>query len=290
MQAWEIHERLCVVGDGEWVSVSRGGTYRAAPERALAWRCTRSGDAFCERFVAEEGWVAEKLGGAFQRVLERGTTPRPYLVLEPVRGVALRVVFGRGPAAPAAATRVGVALAEAASAAHSVVAADGSSMPVHGLGFGADTVVLDGDAVRIANPRLRPLWSRRDPAQAPRSVDVDFLAPEQARGDVPVAETDVYAIALVVLALFLGRSPLDRGWALPTVAAAMSADIHPADLDALPPPLRAVLLQALDREPDKRPFGPEQLAGRLLEAVPESATASLGPLTEGLPRTWLPGV
>lgn len=292
MLGWEIHERLGEDALGEWAWVQRGGSYRQAPERAIVWRLTLAHPEHAMLFLEEEGFIAERLGGVFQRVLERGLEPQPYFVLEPLEGVSLRSVLERGPLTPAEAVRIGLVLVEAAASAHALRAPDGGAMPVYGVGIGVDAAHLVGNGVRLLNPRLHRLATQdpSSPGLARTIPDLDFLAPEQGRGQPVVAETDVYSIALVVLSLCLGRSVLHRDVLLHTLGAVVRAEIEHTDLEPLPAPLRGVLLQALDREPNKRPFSPTQLAARLLEALPDAAATPLAPLADGLPSRWLPGL
>lgn len=262
LEGWQPSHRIARYERGSWYVVRRAGLYRDAAHEALLWRPGPDRREAAERWIAEAGALAERVPAPFQRVLERGSLPEPYLIVERVDAVPLRrLLCGAGALAAARAGRVGLALCDAVARLHATRTEDGAPLGVLAHGLGADTVWLTPGEVRIANPLLlRPAHG------ALRGEGLDFLAPELARGERREPETDVHAIGLCVLALLLGRSPLRRGDGMETLRAVERMDLEAGDLDAAPGPLREVLMRALDRAPNKRPFDPAQLGAQLRAA------------------------
>lgn len=117
---------------------------------------------------------------------------------------------------------------------------------------------------------------------------IPYLAPEQARGEVTDARTDVYALGCVLFEMLTGRPP----FADDTGAAIIGQHLHrapppPRDVvPELPPALDAVVLRMLRKEPsDRHPDMAAVLAD--LEAVGrgDPATAATAVLPRPAPVT-----
>ena len=112
-----------------------------------------------------------------------------------------------------------------------------------------------------------------------------YMAPEQLAGD-PAADhrLDIYAVGLLAYELLTGESPFTGPSPQATMAAQLTRDPEPLYriCPDVPPPLSAIIMQCLEKEPDKRPPTAEALMSAL-----DSITTSSGdvktPVTPTLP-------
>jgi Tol biopolymer transport system component/tRNA A-37 threonylcarbamoyl transferase component Bud32 len=102
-----------------------------------------------------------------------------------------------------------------------------------------------------------------------------YMSPEQVRGDVVDHRSDIFACGLVLCRMLVGRDLYDRGTAIETMNAVLTAD--PAELLAphstIPPPVATVILHCLEKAPEDR----FQSAHDLQFAL-EACAAALGPM------------
>jgi serine/threonine-protein kinase len=91
------------------------------------------------------------------------------------------------------------------------------------------------------------------PGQALGSMD--YMAPEQIRGEDVGAPTDVYALACMLFELLTGRPPFaDKVGMRIMWAHLQDPPPHPSDLkDTLPRPVGDAILKGLEKEPSARP-------------------------------------
>jgi serine/threonine-protein kinase len=93
----------------------------------------------------------------------------------------------------------------------------------------------------------------------------EYMAPEQALGRQPDHRTDIYALAVIVYQMLLGRTPFRAG----TAAATLLAYIHepvplPSSLDpGLDPALETVLIKGLAKSPADRCLAATDLVNAL---------------------------
>lgn len=108
---------------------------------------------------------------------------------------------------------------------------------------------------------------------------IDYIAPEQARGEPPVKAGDVYAFSAVLFECLSGSVPFVR----PTATAVLLAHISapPPKLSTvrgdLPAGLDAVLARGLAKEPDERPASAGELVSAAAAELGGEARASLPP-------------
>ena len=103
----------------------------------------------------------------------------------------------------------------------------------------------------------------------------EYMSPEQALGRPADQRSDLYALAILIYQMLLGRTPFRAD----TPSATIMAHIHeavplPSTVDPdVDPRLEAILLKALAKDPDDR----YQTAGELLQALTSvSASAATG--------------
>jgi len=91
------------------------------------------------------------------------------------------------------------------------------------------------------------------PGQALGSMD--YMAPEQIRGEEVTGATDVYALACMLFELLTGQSPFaDKAGMRIMWAHLQDPPPHPSDINAsLPRPVGDALLKGLEKDPADRP-------------------------------------
>jgi serine/threonine protein kinase len=111
------------------------------------------------------------------------------------------------------------------------------------------------------------------PGQALGSMD--YMAPEQIRGEDVGPATDVYALACMLTELLTGRPPFgDKVGMRIMWAHLQDPPPHPADMKAaLPRPVGDAILKGLEKEPTARP----QSASEFMKLVENAAGPSPSP-------------
>src|SRR4051812_22280488 len=108
------------------------------------------------------------------------------------------------------------------------------------------------------------------PGQALGSMD--YMAPEQIRGEDVTAATDVYALACMLFELLTGRPPFAERTAMRLMWAHLQdAPPHPSDLmPDLPRAVGDAILRGLEKDQDERP----QSATEFMRLVTDAAATS----------------
>jgi eukaryotic-like serine/threonine-protein kinase len=108
----------------------------------------------------------------------------------------------------------------------------------------------------------------------------EYMAPEQARGDDVDARCDIYACGAMLYEMATGSVPVKGSTPLATMTAQLVEAIEPPRARApgrnIPPALEAVILRALEKEPDRRYASARELA-TALEAACERRVISVTP-------------
>jgi eukaryotic-like serine/threonine-protein kinase len=119
-------------------------------------------------------------------------------------------------------------------------------------------------------------------AEAPRGLTESgvlfgtpaYMAPESLRGATVDARADVYAVGVVLYESLVGRTPFTAGAGSPLVVLTHvleSAPVDPSTLNAaIPRALADVVLDALSKDPARRPPSARALAERLAAMVDEA--------------------
>ncbi len=83
---------------------------------------------------------------------------------------------------------------------------------------------------------------------------IAYMSPEQARGQVTDARSDVFALGTVLYEMLAGRRPFEGATASDTLSAILREDPAPIDASArgLPPSLDRVVRRCLEKEPAER--------------------------------------
>src|SRR5271168_4960878 len=109
---------------------------------------------------------------------------------------------------------------------------------------------------------------------------IDYIAPEQARGEIATAKSDVYSLTCVLCECLTGQPPFVRATEERTLFAHLSDP--PPRLTALrselPPAIDDVVARGMAKDPDDRPDSARELmveARRALGSLPARAAATV---------------
>ena len=119
-----------------------------------------------------------------------------------------------------------------------------------------ENILLEGDTASIADLGLiKEIQGARLTAKGQALGTIDYIAPEQIRGDEITAAADVYALGCVAFACLLGRAPFaDRSGMKVLWAHLQDAPPNPASLASdIPAGIGDAVLIALAKEPGRRP-------------------------------------
>jgi serine/threonine-protein kinase len=108
---------------------------------------------------------------------------------------------------------------------------------------------------------------------------VHYFSPEQARGDEVTGQSDVYALGIVLYEMLTGRRPFEGDSAAGVALKRLSEDPQPPTVHGpVPPALSAIVMRALERDPEKRfpDAGAFAEALRVWQRDPDAAAAALG--------------
>jgi serine/threonine-protein kinase len=122
-----------------------------------------------------------------------------------------------------------------------------------------------------------------------------FMAPEACRGEDVDGRADIYSVGVLLFQLTTGRLPFEDGNVLRVMQMqASKTPPRPRDLaPTLPEALEAVILKALEKEPEDRFQQVEDLANALVAALPPGEgellrTPAVPPVRTPTPRTPTP--
>ena len=194
---------------------------------------------------------------------------RRYVVSEFIDGPSLQErVDERGPLPAGDLQRLAVGTATALTA-------------IHGAGvvhrdFKPANVLLGPDGPRVVDFGIARLT---DAATITSGLigTPSYVAPEQLAGRRPTSAVDIFAWALTMIYAATGR----LAFGADSVPAVMHRIMYEEpDVSGLPPSLRTVVLECLDKDPDRRPTARDLLL-RLVD--PTAARAAAGPQFAGGP-------
>ena len=187
-----------------------------------------------------------------------------FIAMRLVRGPSLADVFAsRAPLPPEQAARLVAQIASALGAAHERGLVHRDVKPANVLLYEHEHTYLTDFGV------TRELAGEGLTAVGERIGTVDYIAPEQARGERVGPAADMYSLGCVLFEALTGRVPFPAE----SEAARIAAHLHDpppvasAQWPGVPAPLDAVILTALAKEPDQRFASAQEFAGAVLAAV-----------------------
>ena len=198
------------------------------------------------------------------RVLEVGEAEpgRPFAAMELVEGRRLsQMLSGRKPLDVDAARRLALDLGGSLEALHNRGLVHGALRPSNVMVLADGRVkLMDVELAGLRDaPALDSVLAARPPAE--------YLAPEQILREPVTEKTDIYALAVILYEMFYGRPPFQA----PTRDAVLAKHLKepPTPLrrrSAVPASVERIVMQALDKEPELRPWMHELLNGLWGEA------------------------
>ncbi|MBL8751820.1 MAG: serine/threonine protein kinase [Planctomycetes bacterium] len=208
---------------------------------------------------------------------------RPFLVLEYIAGQTLRQRLQRGPLPIGEAARIAAATADVLAAAHRCGVLHRDVKP--------DNVMLQPNGeVRVLDFGIAR--ALHDDAPLTRTGELvgtpEYMAPEQlVEGpEATTARTDVHALGVLTCELLTGRSPFHGASVFQALKLVESLEPPPPSRTrpGVPPALDAVVLQAMQKEPERRHESAAAFAAALRNAVPSAKTGAAvdGPATRHL--------
>jgi tRNA A-37 threonylcarbamoyl transferase component Bud32 len=210
--------------------------------------------AFRERFLEESQLAASLDHPNVVPIYEAGQADDElYIAMRYVEGQDLKELLRGGPLEPERAVRICTQVAEALDFAHERGLVHRDVKP--------SNVLLDTkEHVYLADFGLTKRLGEGRSVEPGLFGTIDYVAPEQIRGDEIDGRADVYALGCLLYECLSGRAPLRRGSDAATLYA------HLEEAPPRLPGLEVVLPKALSKEPDDR----HQTCAELIDDVREA--------------------
>jgi eukaryotic-like serine/threonine-protein kinase len=279
---YEIESAL---GHGGMATVYRGRDRvlgRPVAIKVLAERY--SGDEkFVTRFRREARAAAGLNHTNIVSVFDTGDTDgRHYIVMEMVEGETLADLLRReGPLSPDRAARIAGTVARALEAAHEKGLIHRDVKP------GNVMLTRDGD-VKVMDFGIARAATDDTLTQTGMVLGTaSYLSPEQSRGEPVNHRSDVYSLGCVLYEMLTGRPPFEGG----TPVGVAYKHVHerpdpPSSVNpAVPPEVEAVVMRALEKDPDARYPSADAFREALTSTVASESTEPLVESTAVLPRS-----
>ena len=115
---------------------------------------------------------------------------------------------------------------------------------------------------------------------------VAYMAPEQLNGQTATSASDLYSLGVVAYLCLAGRTPFAGGQSMAVAVAHVREDVPPLP-DSIPPTVRDLVSQLLDKDPARRPASAGALAGTAAH-IRDQLRAAPGQATAGRPAAMVP--
>jgi serine/threonine-protein kinase len=220
-------------------------------------------EQFVERFRREASSAAGLSHPNVVAIFDRGEWDGTYYIsMELVEGRTLKeIVREKGPAPPEAAVDLTLQILRAARYAHK-----------HGVvhrDIKPHNVLIDQDGrVRVTDFGIARAGTSDITETGSVMGTAQYLSPEQAQGRPVDERADLYAIGIVLYELLTGQVPFDAEQPV-TVALKQVSElpVPPAELvPAIPPAIDAVVMRALEKDPDRRYQSADEFIAALEDA------------------------
>jgi YVTN family beta-propeller protein len=246
---YRVEELIGRGGMGEVYRAHDGRLDRNVALKILAPRYADD-DGFRERLLRESRLAASPAHSNVVPVYDAGEADAGfYLAMRYVEGADLRAVLRReGPLAPARALEIASQVAGALDAAHAKGLVHRDVKP-------SNVLIDERGHCYLADFGLTQSASDRGQATDGSLLGtLDYVAPEQIRGDEVAGRADVYALGCMLFECLTGEGPFRRPSEVATLYAHLEEDPPSASArhSALPAAIDAVFARALAKEPDER--------------------------------------
>jgi predicted ATPase len=286
--AYEIVARI---GRGGMGAVYRARDVRLGRDVALKFLDVPPGvPDSAERFAREARAASALNHPHIVTVHDVGETDAcPFIVMELVEGRTLRSVIAEQPSIQTA-VRLATQIAQALAAAHAAGIVHRDLKPENLMVRQDGRVkVLDFGLARLTGPAGASLAEAcSDAVTKPGALlgTTRYMSPEQARGDVATAASDVFSMGLIVYELLTGRHPFAAPTASEVVRAIVDGvAIAPSRVNAeVPDALDELVDRMLAKRPADRPSAAE-VESRLEGAAAAPAAAATQQRVREAPAT-----
>jgi serine/threonine protein kinase len=178
---------------------------------------------------------------------------RPVIVMELLEGESLREMIRRGPVPVDSVVDIGIAVADALDAAHQKGFIHRDIKPGNIMTNGRGQVKLLDFGLAKSDDRDQ-LEQEVDLDDGAIGGTVQFMSPEQTRGDPLDTRSDLFSLGIVLYELTTGQRPFKRQTGLATMEAIRT--VHPASPRSLnpqiPEDLELVIAKLLEKDPANR--------------------------------------
>jgi YVTN family beta-propeller protein len=265
-----------LVGRGGMSAVYRAEDLRLGRRVALKFLAPElAQDArFRERFLAESRLAASLDHANIVPIFEAGETDGLlYIAMRYVEATDMRALLRGGPLDPPRAIALVAQLADALDAAHARGLVHRDVKPSNAL------VAVEGarEHVYLADFGLtKHTTSRGGPTATGQMVGtVDYVAPEQIRGEEVDGRTDLYSLGCVLFECLTAEVPFPRGSEVATIYAHLEDEPpRPSERGVrVPPALDAVVARAMAKDPARRWQTGAELAAAARAALPDRRVA-----------------
>lgn len=195
------------------------------------------------------------------------------IVMELVQGQPLRHLLGK-PMAMATLMSIGRQVADALSVAHAAGIVHRDIKPENVMVLGDGRIkLLDFGLARLTDPTQGEGFQTLTAGLPPGTLR--YMSPEHYAGRPVTAQSDIFALGLVLYELATGRHPFADKPALEVLHAIATEEIQPPSRlnPAVPPRIDSLILQMLAKDRDQRP-GAREIAAALQDSVVEPSQST----------------
>ncbi|MBK9087742.1 MAG: protein kinase [Holophagales bacterium] len=217
---------------------------------------------------------------------------RPFLVMERMKGQTLREAIDGKSMPIERVLELGVQLADALEAAHGARIVHRDIKPANiFVTERGDAKLLDFGLAKVEPTLSGPIGSELETAEAEHHLTgpgstlgtVAYMSPEQARGEVLDARTDLFSVGVVLYEMATGRLPFAGRTSAEIFDGILNrAPNSPAALNpAVPPDLERIILKALEKDRELRYQSARDLEADLRRLLRDSTTGKVSALPSG---------
>ncbi len=197
-----------------------------------------------------------------------------YMVTEYVPGITLDAKLRKGPLPPKTVLELGIQLAKGLAAAHREQIIHRDLKPGNlRLTTDGELKILDFGLARRREPASDIAETLSRELEDAMVGTLPYMAPEQIRCEEADARTDIWGAGAVLYEMATGERPFSLAPSLKLIEAIQHLDpeVPSTRNGQITPALDAVILKALDKDPDRRYQSARELGVDLLRISPSSA-------------------